>query len=199
MSDPGSNPSAHVASATETVSGAPSAAEGGDARESKLRDAEAKGRAEGKLALYFGCWDTTGHYLHGPGGRDMWDAKRNLPGFPWSEAHIDTGLLENGRHPDVYDGKVFSTCGGLSFWWAFIWWDNSIDRRGASNSGFYVRGFDHAERDAAFAYACEQFPKIVARQKHPLILQEARSPGGASPTGRELGPGRPSPLSKDNG
>lgn len=25
-------------------------------------------RKMGKLALYFGCWDQPGHYLHGPGG-----------------------------------------------------------------------------------------------------------------------------------
>ncbi len=85
---------------------------------------------------------------------------------------MDTGLLKNGEHDDIYDGRVFWTCGGLSFWYAFFWWDRSGDSRGNSNSGFYVRGFGWPEAPAAFAYACEQFPGIVARQRLPLILQE---------------------------
>lgn len=136
----------------------------------KLTNAEARGREEGKLALYFGCWDRPGHYLHRPGGATVWVA-RDVPGFPWTEGLMDGGLLKNGGLPDVYDGKVFSTCGGRSFWWAFFWWDNSADRRGASNSGFYVRGFGLDEQAEAFAYACEQFPHVVARQHQPLVLQ----------------------------
>lgn len=138
----------------------------------RLSKAVERGRTEGKLALYFGCWDGPGHYLHRRGGQTIWDAKRDVPGLPWSDVLMDGGLLKNGKRPDVYDGKVFSTCGGLSFWWAFFWWDNSVDRRGASNSGFYVRGFGHDEQGAAFAYACEQFPSVVARQKHPLVLHD---------------------------
>jgi hypothetical protein len=136
----------------------------------KLTKAEARGREEGKLALYFGCWDRPGHYLHRPGGATVW-ATRDVPGLSWSETLMDGGLLKNGQRPDICDGKVFSTCGGLAFWWAFFWWDRSGDRRQASNSGFYVRGFGHDERAEAFAYACEQFPHVVSRQQHPLTLQ----------------------------
>lgn len=85
---------------------------------------------------------------------------------------MDGGLLKNGKRRDVYDGKVFWTCGGLEFWYAFFWWDNSVDRRGASNSGFYVRGFGWPEATAAFEYACEQFPQVVGRQRQPLVLQD---------------------------
>jgi hypothetical protein len=148
----------------------------------RLAAAVERGRAEGKLALYFGCWNRPGHYLHRPDGNTLWDAKQKIPGFPWSDALMDGGLLNNGKRPDVYDGKVFSTCGGLSFWWAFFWWDNSVDRRGASNSGFYVRGFAFDEREAAFAYAGEQFPSVVARQKHSLILQPPRATPATSKT-----------------
>lgn len=85
---------------------------------------------------------------------------------------MDGGLLKNGKSTDVYDGKVFWTCGGLSFWYAFFWWDRSGDTRGASNSGFYVRGYGWPEAQQAFDYACAQFPHIVARQHQPLILIE---------------------------
>lgn len=141
-----------------------------------LETAIAKDNALGKLALYFGCWDNPGHYLHRPDGRKIWRAQSSdkVPEFPWSDALLDTGLLKNGNHPDTCNGKVFWTCGGLSFWYAFFWWDRSGDSRDNSNSGLYVRGFDWPETQAAFDYGCEQFPKIVARQKHPLILQEPK-------------------------
>ena len=122
-----------------------------------------------KLALYFGCRSEPGHYLQSAQGT-LLDTEK-VPVFPWNLSHLDGGLLKNGQHRDIYDGKVFWTCGGTPLWLAFFWWDNSVDRRGASNSGFYVRGFDVAARQAALDYACSVFPKVVARQKQPLVLQ----------------------------
>lgn len=138
---------------------------------SDLAAAIEAGKAQGKTALYFGCWDGPGHFLHRKGGATIWGAKRDIPDFPWSDALLDGGLLKNGKHADFCDGKVFWTCGGLAFWYAFFWWDRSGDRRGASCSGFYVRGFGWPETQLAFDYACAEFPHIVARQLHPLVLQ----------------------------
>jgi hypothetical protein len=132
-----------------------------------------------KLALYFGCWDRPGHYLHEESGRSSHYAKRAFPGIPWDEAMMDTGLLKNGGHPDTIDGKVFWTCGGRDeLWFAFFWWDRSGDSRGNSNSGFYVRGFGHDEQAQAFAYACERFPHIVKRQRRALVLQDPENERG---------------------
>lgn len=139
---------------------------------SKLQAAIDLGRQQGRLALFFGA-DPMGHYLHHPNGRKLWESDRPQ-GFPWTDGLMDGGLLKNGKRPDVYDGKVYWTCGGTAFWYAFFWWDRSGDSRGASNSGFYVRGFGWPEAEAAFAYASEVFPHIVKRQKHPLILQEPK-------------------------
>ena len=137
----------------------------------------------GKLAYYFGCWDRLGHYLHDIGGRAIWD--HTPPSFPAAWHHLmDAGLLKNGNVPDVPDGRVFWTCGGATdLWFAFFWWDRSVDKTCACNSGFYVRGFDF-QRDApdrkaeifaaatrAFEYACGQFPLIVERQRYALALQ----------------------------
>ncbi len=146
----------------------------------RLQAAVEAGKALGKLALYFGCWDQAGHYLHHPNGRTIWDPKVDLPGFPWTMGLMDTTLLKNGKRPDVYDGKVFWTCGGSPFWYAFFWWDNSIDRRSGSNSGFYVRGFGWREPEQAFDYACSMYPKVVSRQTPTLILQVDRPAAGAS-------------------
>ena len=135
----------------------------------RLQAAANAGQSLGKRALYFGCWDRVGHFLHDENGRSVWADRE--PGLPWTLALMDAGLLNNGRRPDVYDGKVFWTCGGLALRYAYFWWDNSVDNRGASNSGFYVRGFGWPEAQAAFAYACEKFPHVIARQKTPLVLQ----------------------------
>jgi hypothetical protein len=138
------------------------------------------GRALGKTALYFGCWQRAGHYLHDTHGRHLDNYGRDErdmvpPDFPapiWLNI-MDGGLLKNGRHPDIYDGKVFWTCGGAkAFWYAFYWWDNSIDRRGASNSGFYVRGFGWPKAQEAFDYACSLFPTVTGRQWFALVLQD---------------------------
>lgn len=141
---------------------------------SDLQAAVQAGRALGKMALYFGFQRQPGHYLHDAGGRHIWNAKRTMPGFPWSDGLMDGGLLSNGKRPDIYDGKVFWTCGGHPFWYAFFWWDRSGDQRSASNSGFYVLGFGWPEAQAAFDYACAEFPHVVARQKHALVLQEPK-------------------------
>lgn len=138
----------------------------------RLQNAIEKGQSLGKLALYFGCWNQPCHYLHDPQGRTIWGSKRDVPDLPWTDALMDGGLLRNGNREDVCDGRVFWTCGGLAFWYAFYWWDRSGDSRGASNSGFYVRGFGWPESPEAFAYACEQFPAIVKRQRYPLVLVE---------------------------
>jgi len=136
----------------------------------RLQAAIEKGKEQGKLALYFGCLDGLGHYLHQPNGRKVWNAS-DIPDLPWSDALMDTGLLKNGKRADVCNGKVFWTCGGLAFWYAFYWWDRSVDKRGMANSGFYVRGFKWPEADRAFAYACDAFPTVVSRQRHQLVLQ----------------------------
>lgn len=115
-------------------------------------------------AFYFGCWEELGHFLH--------DAQGNTPRdnpTPWSDGLMDSGLLKNGKVPDVPDGRVYWTC-AKGNWHAFFWWDRSVDRRGACNSSFYVQGFPLNQAAEAFAFACSVFPKIVARQKFPLRL-----------------------------
>lgn len=150
-----------------------------------------------KRALYWGCWETIehhpdkgtywaprlGHYLHNPNGSTQYHPRQAIPGFPWSDALLDGGLLKNGQEPDRCTGRVRWTLGGTPLWHAFYWWDRSVDHRGASNSGFYVCGFDavlehytteamQRQRDEAFEFAKSQFPRVVARQPHPLVIVE---------------------------
>lgn len=139
----------------------------------RLQRAIDAGKMLGKEAFYFGCWERSGHYLHDRAGRHIWDDKapRDFPA-EWLKL-MDGRLLQNGKIQDVPTGRVYWTCGGLAFWYAFFWWDRSVDWRRGCNSGFYVRGFGWPEAPQAFAYACTQFPAVVARQRFPLVLQDA--------------------------
>lgn len=127
-----------------------------------------------KEAYYFGCitkGKASGHYLYNVNGNSIRDPRSH--GLAWSLDMMDGGLLKNGKHPDIYDGKVFCVP-ATEKRIAFFWWDRSGDPRGASNSGFYVKGFDWNDRQSAFNFACKKFPQVEERQKHPLTLQEAR-------------------------
>jgi hypothetical protein len=118
------------------------------------------------VAFYFGRIDC-GHYLY---NSDMRTVRREVAaGIPWNVGLMDAGLLKNGKHCDVIDGRVFWTC-ARGLWFAFYWWDRSGDSRQNSNSGFYVQGFEFAQKAEAFAFACEMFPQVVARQDVPLVV-----------------------------
>jgi hypothetical protein len=119
-----------------------------------------------KRALYFGSLGH-GHFLHTGAYRSTLDPE---PGFPWTMPILDSGLPRNRKVPDEPDGHVHWTGGGSPFWFAFFWWDRSEDRRGASNSGFYVTGFHYTEPREAFAFACAEWAAVVQRQLHPLVL-----------------------------
>lgn len=128
--------------------------------------------APDKTALYFGCWDRPGHFLHEKSGAHVYRQDQQYPSLFWTPPLMDSGLLRNGEVPDLPDGRVFWTCGGnIEFWYAFYWWDRSVDKRGACNSGFYVRGFGWPQAEDAFAFACAEFPRVVQRQIYPLVLQ----------------------------
>lgn len=120
-----------------------------------------------KQSLYFGASKHLWHHLH---DHELTLDPSAVPGFPWNESLLDCGLLRNRKVLDKPDGRVHWTCGGTPLWLAFVWWDRSQDHRGASNSGFYVQGFSHLERHEAFVFACKQWPDVVRRQHHPLVL-----------------------------
>jgi len=123
-----------------------------------------------KRALYFGCGSTLGHYLFGAESYRTLHPVRDFLGFPWDIGALDGGLLKNRKVPDEPDGRVHWTCGGAPLWIAFFWWDRSGDKRPASNSGFYVQGFEHTETQAALDYAMKQWSNVTARQLFPLVL-----------------------------
>lgn len=127
-------------------------------------------------AFYTGCLRKSGHYFWiNRHTSELYGTKifHHIPDFISSwEKLWDGGLLKNGKHPDVYDGKVFAVP-AKGPWIAFVWWDNSVDERSGSNSGFYVSGFEWSDRGTALAFAMQRWPEVVERQRHPLVLQFA--------------------------
>ena len=126
-------------------------------------------------AVYFGYIENHGHGLR-TSNLPYWkrpDPKEIVPRFHWEYKHLDCGLLRNGNHQDIYDGKVFWTVS--TEWYAFMWWDRSGDNRGASNSGLYLHGLetsaDPAMVKAAWAAVQTFFPDVIKRQTVPLVLQ----------------------------
>ena len=137
------------------------------------------GIVDRKLTLYFGCIRDKGHFLWRLDGRSTLRPKDVVVVFPWTIAHLDGGLLENGKVPDVYNGRVYRTQAKdmdpetkevFGAWHAFYWWDRSLDSRAKSNSGFYVRGFQLDQHQEAFEHAKAQWSEVIERQKHPLVL-----------------------------
>jgi hypothetical protein len=125
-------------------------------------------------AFYAGTLGDIGHYFWLTPRKSVLyrgEIMSAIPDFIQSWADMwDSGLLKNGKRPDVYDGKVFAIP-AKGPWIAFVWWDNSIDKRGGSNSAFYVSGFEWEDRDAALTFAMEKWPEVVKRQRQPLVLQ----------------------------
>lgn len=124
-------------------------------------------------AFFFGCRSPSclGHYLHAEDMRSLYDAIGTGIPEEWNRL-MDGGLLKNGKVPDRETGEVHWTCGGRPIlWFAFFWWDNGGDRRGGSNSGLYVSGFEFGQHREAFEHAMSRFSEIIKRQKHPLVLK----------------------------
>lgn len=127
-----------------------------------------------RRAYYTGTLGTHGHYFWVSPHKSHLYAREIMADIPdfiecWAKMW-DGGLLKNGKRPGKYDGKVFAVP-AKGPWTAFVWWDNSIDERGGSNSAFYVSGFEWQDRDAALAFAMEKWPEVVKRQRQPLSLQ----------------------------
>jgi hypothetical protein len=122
------------------------------------------------VALYFGHDkdDNKGHFLYGLDRKAIRPSA--IVGFPWKLEMLDGGFLRDQKIKDEPDGRVWWSYGRILSvpWFAFFWWDRSGDTRPGSNSGFYVEGF--LPRSASFAFACAQWPDIVARQLFPLTL-----------------------------
>lgn len=131
-----------------------------------------------QLAVYFGTFGH-GHFLHGGLREHTLRPQRDVPGFPWDMAAIDSGLLHTHKIPDRPDGRVWRTTAADMLreplvWHAFVWWDRTVDRRPGSNSGFYVRGFSLDEPVTAYSFACTAWPHVAARR----ILQLQSTPLG---------------------
>lgn len=111
---------------------------------------------------YFGCIGGPGHYMHKRGAHSPYDEERTIGA---AFGGIDGKLCWNSKPGDYSynreetEGRAFLT--HKSGWTAIAFWDRSVDRRGACNSAFFVRG------ELTFAQmvrvARHQWPQVWAR------------------------------------
>ncbi len=138
------------------------------------------------MCPYFGCWNTPGHHLVGPGGRSS--------GLPNGEAYAlnaldggfapkrkDNGPIVWGDTNDARDWDRYKAteCPQGQFlrhrhgkWTLIQWWDRCQgDTRGACNSTILLEG-EHTTEEMLAALT-EHFPHVLANLvKHGVELIE---------------------------
>lgn len=138
------------------------------------------------MILFHGCgMREAGHYWFGPGmvtGRCMALRRQNHNGrieddpyryVPWAYS-VDGGLAPQGARLHVEGQGAFAQSGRFlgtpeEEWWSAVsWWDNSVDRRPASNATFVIdqRVSAAVLLDAALA----KFPEVLARMKYVVEI-----------------------------
>lgn len=127
--------------------------------------------------FYFGCIDGPGHFFHGQGRgchafRELEDRLRLL--FAGLDGTLcwNSPRSERDRYArrDEAEGRAFVTHRGG--WTALAFWDRSVDRRGACNSVFFVRGtltFAQIVRVAR-----HRWPNIWSRFDFPVVEVDAQ-------------------------
>lgn len=85
---------------------------------------------------YFGCHQTAGHYLFGPGMNWKCNSDRHR-----DMSYLDAKLAPKGTNQKQFEAK-FWRLKDYSFgdYSAFSWWDRTVDSRMGSNSIIFVPG-----------------------------------------------------------
>lgn len=126
-----------------------------------------------KNAYYFGCIERPGHFLWGENGRHLYGNERLTTECPWGEDEVDGDLTPHrqGCKKGPYCGCGMMPEGEAVIhhkdgWTALSFWDRSVDKRGACNSNFFIKGtYDFT---TMLNLVCQRFPSIVARFKFPI-------------------------------
>jgi hypothetical protein len=115
---------------------------------------------------YFGCIDSVGHYMHGPGGKYSDGAFSFTKDNPW-QTMVDGGLAPQ---KDVTQVEGRARIHRKNGWTAMSFWDRSVDTRRNSCSTFIAEGdlgFD-GMMDVANIY----FPEVVKRYAFKIMEVE---------------------------
>lgn len=119
------------------------------------------------IVLFFGCWNTSGHYLHAPGGRVM--PERNVEILLPPELqlrHLDGRLQPNDAGQVEQRFRVHH----LADWTVLAFWDRTVDHRRNSCAAFLVQG--SLAPEAALQEAWRAFPELQPR--FPLLRAAGR-------------------------
>lgn len=116
-------------------------------------------------ALYFGCGEEAGYYLHTPGPRPI------RYGVPLELRELDKFDTAFAPHPEREDLLYVAAYFRLDGWRyaGLSWWDRTVDKRGKCNSIFFCP-MVLAEPISLLASLKHHFPWVVARLPRPLTL-----------------------------
>lgn len=143
--------------------------------------------SEEPIMLYFGPWDSPGHYLFWENGRSELPArvggKQRPDEFPWNEMSSIHGIdceLQPGcyrkdgrwKHGDEVEGHA--ALHHKVGWTALALWDRSVDRRGQSNSTYFAKGDFTFEQMVDMAKA--RFAHRWNKMKFEVVLDEGHLP-----------------------
>jgi hypothetical protein len=130
---------------------------------------------------YFGCQRDAGHY--------WWDASSQSMGSRRAEMRVGAQIaskIDGGFCPGVstnpnrpYDRTRPEVEGEAALhyvdgWTILGFWDRSVDKRGACNSNFIIRG--HCTFDEVLQIAREQYPQVMGRLKFEIQLVPPTEP-----------------------
>lgn len=125
---------------------------------------------------YFGCQGEPGHYFWTSDGTRQYSRAEQIVG-PNIYPRIDGGFCPNASEdrmkPWRRTGPEVEGEAALHFvdgWTIISFWDRSVDKRGACNSNFIVRGV-HSFKEV-LRIARENFPQVLDRLKFEIKLVE---------------------------
>lgn len=126
---------------------------------------------------YFGCWDDTGHYLFDKNGNTVRTNVEHLSPLPLvltPRGGLDGGFAPQGK---LKHRESIALIHQVHGWAVLAFWDNSVDRRPASNSAFLAKApyGQTYSFDEMCGLAAEHFPEVWKR----IITRKALVPESA--------------------
>jgi len=121
---------------------------------------------------YFGVWPGTGagHYLHDCHGNSVSGWPERNPVIPWGY-EIDTNLCPGGKNAFSLDHQGKAAIHRKDGWIALSFWDSSEDKRGASNSGFFIQTDEELSFGQLVTIFREAFPKLWERFDRNFVVK----------------------------
>lgn len=116
--------------------------------------------------LYFGCWDSAGHFLHDRNGQTIYN--ESGLGLPFKSDHLDGNSIFLPHPERVGVGALTHVVRGEDAYTVLAWWGSPFDKRGAVNAAIIASGWDSA--DDLWMRFSRAYEALAAKLTRPTIL-----------------------------